>query len=144
MFMGNIDFKKIFYLYKRFVNSSKPYPSMVNTTIYTAGVGTWQLGSFVETIPVNTITTDYTITKIQCAAVSAVSSYEVVLYSGLAGSEIEICRTRLAAGTGTNAVLNLDVVTPILPANTRISAKIAYALGGTATLAMSVIYIPMN
>jgi hypothetical protein len=124
--------------------SFKVYPSLaiakqVSTT------GTYTLGDFTEIVPANAITTKFVIRKVQFANITGTGTYEVVLYSGLSGQEIEIGRTRIAKGTtGTDTILNIDMCTPILSANTRISAKIAYSSGGSNSLYMSIVYQEMG
>jgi hypothetical protein len=115
----------------------KPYPSMVAAPQITAGAGSYELGTAVEIIPANTIATTFAIAKVQFAVLSDTGTYEVVLY---ANDTEEIGRTRIAGGTVGNAVLNIDMSTPIQAAGTKISAKIACAVAGSKTLYMSVIY----
>lgn len=117
--------------------SFKPYPSMAAATQLTAGALSYVLGTAVEIIPADTIETSFAIAKVQFAVLSDTGTYEVVLY---ANDTTEIGRTRIAGGTVGNAVLNIDMATPILVAGTKVSAKIACATAGSKTLYMSVIY----
>jgi hypothetical protein len=104
----------------------KVYPTLAaGKTI--VGSTAWVLGAFVEVIPVNTITSIFTITHVNIGVVSATDTYELVLYSGLAGNEIEIARTRLwRSNNATNGAV-VPIQTKPIAANSRISAKVASA-----------------
>lgn len=110
---------------------SKVYPTLADGVNITGGAGSWVLGSFVELIPASTITDKFDIHWVHVEAVSANDTYELVLYSGELGSEVEICRARFTKSTTAGAgASEFHVQTPIIPANTRISAKLASSGGG--------------
>ena len=93
-----------------------------------------------EIIPASTITVDLDIHFINCQAASATDVYEIVLYKGGAGSEEEIGRVRTSRSSAVSGVANVPIQIPFQLANTRISAAIASASGGSDTLTLSVYY----
>ena len=122
---------------------ARVYPTLANSTLLTSGATPWLLGSFIQFVPVNTITSPFKIEYINFSAFSSQgNTVEVVLYSGLAGSEVEIGRVRAnggAAATG-NKEPQMPIHCPILPANTRISAKMACSVTSAQTCTASIIY----
>jgi hypothetical protein len=121
-------------------SAQKVYPTLVNGTTITGGAGAWALGSFVQVVPVNTVTLPFDIHFVNVGDVSATDTYELVLYSGLGGSEVEIGRCRFSRTSAANTVSPTPMQTPIQPANTRISAKIASSSGGADTAVISLFY----
>lgn len=119
-------------------NSQMVYPSGAAAITVTGAAGAWTLGSFTEIVPVNTITEDFDIHRINVEAVSATDTYEIVLYV----EETEIGRTRLQVlGTPANTIIvPQGLQTPILAANSQIQAKIMTASGGSATCDISLEY----
>lgn len=117
-------------LYQHVHNPAKCYPSLANGVTITGGAGAWVLGSFVEVIPVNTLTTMFDIHWIIFESASANDTYELILYRGLAGSEIEIGRIRTRRESTQSGASNAPIQIPAQAANTRISAKVASSSGG--------------
>ena len=117
-------------MYKHIHNPAKCYPSLANGILVTGGVGVWTLGSFVELIPTNAITASFDIHWINFESASATDTYELVLYGGLSGNEIEIGRIRTYRNSPVSGANNVPVQIPAQVPNTRISAKLASATGG--------------
>lgn len=107
-------------------SSSKVYPTLANWVTVAWAAGAWALSAaWVEIVPANTIAAVFDIHYINAASVSADDSYELVLASGGAGSEVEVWRVRFTrSASSTNAQL-IPFMTPLIAANSRISAKIA-------------------
>lgn len=119
--------------------TQKVYPTLADAVTINGGAGAWALGNFTQVVPVNTITSAFTIKGIQLEDVSATDSYELVLYSGLAGAEVEIGRTRLARQSDAGFVNFHPLQTLPLAANTRIIAKVASKSGGD-NIDISIVY----
>lgn len=131
--MGFLHNPRVNTINKHLHSSAKCHPSLGAGIVVAGGAGIWQLGNSVEIIPVNTITSAFDIHWITFEAVSANETYELVLYTGDVGSEVEIGRVRAFA----SALLNLPIQMPIQPPNARISAKLASASGGdSATISI--------
>ena len=85
------------HILKEHVHSAQMvYPSLAGGTTVTSSAVAWTLGGFQEIIPVNTITDFYDIHWITVEGISADAIFEIVLYKGLGGAEIEIGRGRFA------------------------------------------------
>jgi hypothetical protein len=117
---------------------SKVYPTLAAGVTITCGTPAWTLGNFVEIVPASTITTDFDIHHLSIENLSANAVYEIVLYYG--GSDIEAGRVRVTKNTNFDSVFNVPMQTPIIPANSRIRAKIASDSGNADTSDLSIKY----
>lgn len=108
------------------------FPTLADGVVVTGGAA-WTLGSFVEIVPVNTITAIFDIHAVSIEAISANDVYELVLYA----ATTEICRVRFTKNANFDSILNVPVMMGIQPANTQIQAKIASSSGAdTATISL--------
>lgn len=126
-------------LYQHVHKPSKCYPTLGNGVTIAGGAGAWALGNFVEFIAANTITNAFDIHWINFESASANDVYELVLYAGTAGNEVEIGRVRTYKTATTSGAINVPIQIPAQSANTRISAKLASASGGD-NVTISVFY----
>ena len=119
----------------------KVYPTLSNGISVNASAGAWTLSAaFTQIVPVNTITSDFYITYFHVSTASATDTYELVLYSGTAGNEVEIGRARFYKDGGKETgVFVCPLSTLKIAANSRISAKIA-SLAGSRTAIVSIYY----
>lgn len=117
------------------------YPTLTAGVIVNGGVGAWGLSAAVtEIIPTNAIGAAFKLIGINISQISANDTYELVLYSGTAGNEVEIGRKRFTK-IATGNMPPMMFKTESLPANTRVSAKLASASGGdNITLATEYIF----
>lgn len=125
---------------KHIHSNQRCYPTLANGVTLTGGVAAWALGAFVEIVPVNTIPEDYDIHYLNVAAYNANDVFEIVLYSGAVGFEVEIGRVRVTRITNVGASPHVSFKTPIIPANTRISGKVASQAGTSNTITISILY----
>jgi hypothetical protein len=116
--------------YQHIHQPAKCYPTLADGVTVTGGAGAWTLGDFVEIVPVDTITTAFDIHWINFESASANDIYELVLYSGLGGAEVEIARVRTYKSATMSGANNVPIQIPVQYANTRISAKLASSSGG--------------
>ena len=131
-------------LYQHVHNSAKCYPTLADGVVITGGAGAWQLGNFVELIPASTITVNFDIHWINFEAASVNDVYELVLYKGTLGNEIEIGRIRTVRDSVQSGITDVPIQIPEQDANTRISAKVASKSGGGDTVTISVYYHEYN
>jgi hypothetical protein len=123
---------------KTFSATRKIYPTLAAAVTVTAAAPAWTLGSFVDIVPTNTITSNFRIDYVSFAAFSVAGTFEVAFYKGASGSEIEIGRCRVfPQGSATIAV---PLFTESIPANSRISAKAATGTTNADTVISSIIY----
>ena len=113
--------------------SSICYPSLADGVVVAGGAGVWELGNFVEIVPVNTITEEFDIHYISVEDLSAVDVYEIRLYAG----EVQIGCARVARTANQDSTTQVRIQVPIQPANTQIQAKVASSGGGdSATISL--------
>lgn len=124
-------------LYQHVHQQARCYPSLADGIVVTGGVPAWTLGNFAEIIPANTITSAFDIHFIVVENVSAQDIYEMVLYTGTVGNEVEIGRVRIDRESATSGAQNVPIQIPAQSANSRISAKLASKSGGdSATISV--------
>jgi len=119
--------------------ASKVVPSGAPGIQVAAGdAASWTLGSFVQIVAENGITSAFDIHFINLEVVSATGTYEVVLYA----VETEISRFRFTVvGTPNNLKYTpIPIQTDIIPANTKIQAKVMSSSGAADTITISLFY----
>ena len=100
----------------------------------------WDLGNFAVLIATNAIDEDFDIHFIVMEAMSANATYEVVLYSGADGSEVEIGRVRVVRITNQVRSEDLPFQCQLQAANAQIKAKVMSSTGALDTVTMSLYY----
>jgi hypothetical protein len=114
------------------------YPTLANGVTVTGAAGAWTLGAFVEIVPASTITSEFDIHYVSVEALSANDVYELHLFYGagdtFAGS------IRFVKNAAVDAVVNAPFMTELIPANSRIRAKLATKGGGSDTADISIVY----
>jgi hypothetical protein len=100
------------------------YPTLAPAVTLTKAAGAWAaFPAPIEVVPASSITEDFDVHFVAVSNVSANGDYEICLYSGAALSEVLIgCAAFQRTANKDHA--NLKIQTPIIPANTRISAAI--------------------
>lgn len=114
------------------------YPSMADGVLITGALAAWTLGNFAVIIPANTKASIFDIHQIEVEAYNANDLFEIVLYAGADGAEVEIARKRIKRLTNVGASPSVFIQTPRLPANTQIKAKVATQNGTLNTITISV------
>jgi hypothetical protein len=120
-------------------HSQKVFPTLSDPITLTSAGGAWNLGTIVEVVPVDTITSDFDIHWLAFSSASATDDYEIEIYSGLGGAEVLIASTKTYKQATQAGSAPSPVMTPIQPANTRISAAVASGTGGD-DIDISIIY----
>ena len=115
------------------------YPSLANGIQINTGSGAWALGAFTQLIPTNEINHAFDIHWVNFESASNTGVYELHLYSGELGEEIEIARIRTVRDGAQTGIVNVPVQIPVQHANTRISAKVA-GNAGNRNVTVSVFY----
>lgn len=140
-YQSNTIYGKSISLEKHIHSAMKVYPTLADGVTITGAVAAWTLGTIVEIVPASTITDNFDIHWLIIEEVSANDRYEIVLYSGGAGSEVEIGRQKTVRNTTAgNGVISIPFQTEIIAANSRISAAIASKSGGSDTMDISIGY----
>lgn len=105
----------------------KIYPNLASAVSITStnGAGTWTPGADTQVIPASAITSSYDIHFCSIATISANASCQLDFYSGADGAGTHICSVSFARNDTFQRSFPLPVCCPVLPANTRVYAKLA-------------------
>jgi len=115
------------------------YPTEADGVSLTTAAGDWALGTITEIVPINTIGSAFDIHEVLVEDVNTQDkTYELVLYFG--ADDTECGRTRFAATSTKGGVPAVAMQTALIPANSRIRAKLAIQDGGGKTARVSLRY----
>ena len=117
---------------------SKVYPTLAAGVTVTADAASWTLGSFTEVVPADTIASVFDIHWVSLEGISANGVYELVLYYG--DTDIECGRDRFTKNANLDSTLNVPMQTPLIPANSKIRAKLASDNAVADTVDISLFY----
>ncbi len=121
--------------------AAKCIPSGAAGVVVTAGDSeAWDLGSFAVMSATNAIDEDFDIHFVVVEVMSANATYEIVLYAGADGSEVEIGRVRVVRVTNQVRSSHLAIQTPIIAANTQIKAKVMSSTGALDAVTLTLFY----
>jgi hypothetical protein len=138
--MGHIAGKETSYdilhtLEEHFHTTQKIWPPSANSITLTAGdAAAWTHGTKVEIITSLADWSDFHWVNI--SGMSANGEFEVILYQGGAGSEVEIGRCEAVRNAVTSQEGKAPMMTVMLPPATRISASLATSTGNADTCAV--------
>lgn len=116
-----------------FSTRTKVLPTLANGITVTGGAGVWALGTSVDIVAANAITTDFWIDAIEITSASGAGQFEVVLTYGAGLVEFARFRTHQPGRITFAASLRI-------PANSKIGCQIASLAGAAQTLTMSTSY----
>lgn len=121
----NTLFGNMYTLLKHFHSPSKVYPTLANETVINKlNSNAWGLDvAFTQIIPVNIIPNPFDLHYVNIGTISNNDEYELILYKGANPNEVEIARISFDRST-TSTEASIPVQTELLPANTRVSAKL--------------------
>lgn len=121
-------------------NTQCVYPVLADAIVLTSSASAWTFGAYVEIVPVSTIASDFDIHFINISALSANDEYVVELASGAGASEVLLCQVSAVRSAVQNQGAASPTSTIIIPANTRISARIASKDASANTGAIKIWY----
>jgi len=112
-------------VYNHIHSSSNTHPANAQFVTVTSG-GTQYVndGAITEIIAADEITIPFDLHFVIGFNISAIGSYDVVVYSGASGDEIEVGRTGFTRSTNQSREGATPIQIPKQPANTRISASL--------------------
>lgn len=116
------------------------YPTLAAPITLIGGAGVYELGAYTEVIPANTIALPFDLHVINVANASQADTYELHLFQGSTGNESLIAQIRFIRPLGGDASFHQNIITPLMAANTRVSARLASKSGGGDIADMSVGY----
>lgn len=121
-------------------NNQLVYPTLADPPQLISGTGKWTLGNIIEIIPANTIAYPFDLHYFNTGIGSLVGTYEVHLFSGSAGNEVVFDKIRFARLSNQTGANPFPIISPVFPANTRISGKLAVNATTQETLLCSLAY----
>jgi hypothetical protein len=138
---GNSIYSKLYILERHFHSPAKVYPTLANEVTVSKDVAAaWGITStIVQIIPANTVTVPFDIHYINLGVISNNDAYELILYKGAALSEVEIGRVSFDRSTTTTEG-SIPIQTELLPANTRVSARLTSGSGNTRSCGIKLHY----
>lgn len=117
------------------------FPTGVSGVTVTAGdAEAWDLGDFAVVVAANDITSPFDIHFVVVEAMSADATYELILFSGVDASEVEIAHARFVRITNILRSESIPIQTPINVANGQIKAKLMSSSGAANTATISLAY----
>lgn len=119
---------------------SRYFPSLAANVSITAGATAFSLGTITTVVPANTITSDFDIHFMHLTNASAAGNYIIRLYQGSTGSEIQVGEVRITQAVGLANLAPVPVMTPLMNANTRVSAAVATSTSGAASIDIALNY----
>jgi hypothetical protein len=115
------------------------YPTLADGVTVATHATDWVLGTITEIVPVDTITEDFDIHEVLFEDVSIQDkTFEIVIYYG--ATDIEAGRLRVSSAVLKGSIPNGTMMTPIIPANSKVSAAIAVQDGGAKEAIVSIRY----
>ena len=124
----------IAFLTPYFESRRRCYPTMANSVSVAGTTTAWSPGTYTEIVPSSTINSNYRILEIDVLSVSATDELELVVATGAASSETIIGSIRFTA------VGKYSFGYSLIPANTRISARLANKGTTAITAKISIAY----
>lgn len=141
---GTSLYSKSYLVEKHLHGTGMIYPSLANGVTLTAvnDASNWSLGALTEIVPVNTITTPYDLHQVFIESASTDTNYQINFYYGASDTYATAyyC-TRDSVGALT-FITNALTICPIIPANSRLRARVATPNNNGETITLKVFYHP--
>lgn len=126
--------------YKHIHNPYKVYPTLASGVQLTASTTAWELGSITEIIPAGVVPEDFDIHEVKPEAIDSTEVYEIVLYEGPSGSEVELGRCRISNNTNVSSKTPSLITSKVIEYGTRISGAVATGSSNSDTITVSLAY----
>jgi len=134
-------FGRLHYIEEHLHSTSRTAPELADALVLTAGSGAWSAtGAITEIIASATITDRYDVHFVNLSAFSANGEYEIQLFEGSAGSEVQIASIPATRNAVQSQEGSQPTLTPKIDANERLSARVASGNVAADTLALKVVY----
>jgi len=118
---------------------SRVFPTLATGILVTAAGGAWIEGTYANILSASAVGSQFDLHYVNIETLSANAAYELVFATGSAGNELEVARVRFNRLNNNESANGVPIMTPLLPANVRVAAKLASSTGG-ATVNVSVYY----
>lgn len=141
----NTLFSKLSKILRFLTCQDRCYPSQSNGITINSGNSPWETSDYIEIIPINTITDNFSIRKVYVEDTSDGGCWQIDFYKGMSGDEelIGSIRQSYEGTRGSMVVYNgIDIKTKCLDANERVSCKASHSLGSeTITISLGYYYL---
>lgn len=129
-YAGDSLYSYIDMFYNHFHAAQFVYPKKADAVLVAGGSTAWGLGNFVEIVPANAITNQYDVHWVSYSEASVTDEYYFEFYKGSTGQEVLIFEDCTVRDTAVSGSEDSRVQHIPLPANTRLSVKMASKSGG--------------
>jgi len=121
-------------------SAAQVYPTLAAGINVTKSATPWTLGAFAVLVPTGTITSPFDVHGINFDDVPANGVYEIVLYAGPNGSEVEVGRVRFTRTSANDVELESPFQSPIISANSQVKVKLAGSNATATVVTISIRY----
>lgn len=138
---GDSLYSKSYIIERHNHSQQKIYPTLATgVTITKVSTSAWGLdASTTEIIPASTVTNPFDIHFVSIGSISNNDEYELILYRGAVSSEVEIARISFNRAATLNEAA-FPVITPLVAANVRISAKLTSLATSSRNIKLKLYY----
>ena len=106
------------------------YPTLFNGIYIVSNVAAWTIGDATTILSASTVGSIYDIHFVNIETISANAQYELILYYGAGATECG--RVRFARLNNNESANGVPIMTPLIPANSALTAKLACSTGGSS------------
>lgn len=128
-------------LHAVFCSARKVYPTLAAASEATANSSAYTLGANKEIMPATVTSKNIIITGLHVTAATAGNTFEIVIYKGASGSEVEVGRTFCTSLSEAGRTITVPFGTAKIPPSTRISTKISSSSAGSDTASIAIQYV---
>jgi hypothetical protein len=121
-------------------SAAKVYPTLAAGATVTKSATPWTLGAFAVVVPTNTIAEEFDIHGINFDSVPDNGTFELVLYAGPNGSEVEIGRVSFTRVSASSTEFEVPFMCPLNSPNAQIKAKLAGSNSQATAAVLSIRY----
>jgi hypothetical protein len=115
-------------------------PSDAAPAVLASAAVAWTQGTIVQLLAAGAETEDYDVHWVTVSNITANADYEIVLYAGGIGAEVEIGRCAVTRNAVQSQEGTVAMLTRIQPGGTRLSASISSSTSGTEGASVKVAY----
>jgi hypothetical protein len=116
------------------------YPVLAAPVTLTTAAQAWTFGSYIEIVPINTITSTFDLHFAMVGNISNNGDYVLSIAKGAISSEVLIAQTAFTRTTNQDRGSYFPVITSIQAANTRIVGRLASSVAGATTATVKLMY----
>lgn len=116
------------------------YPELAPYVVATSHTTAYTYGDYVEIVPADTITLPFDVHYADVDNMDTTGEYVIEIAKGTVGNEEKISCFSVNRSVNKTSSEGQPIQNPIMPANTRICARVAHSVGGGAQAGIKVAY----